>query len=179
MKKVSVGINQEAQLRQQQQAGWKAQKLKAAIEFFEGYFLEADPIKLHNEGFENYLLRLYAESYTGLPSEMGARNRAILSQIDIEPLRKLQSEYNAYKCPFDPSTMQVPKDYDYNVYATNEAQLKRYNLLKDFCKGMNAYIKEYGNYSLPRMQLKDICQPTPNEWQPDPEQLLFTFKKLQ
>jgi hypothetical protein len=177
MKKVKVGLNTEAQLRHKWQAGQKAQKLKAAAEFLNEYHLPIDYELMHKEGFKNYFLRLYAATYNGLPNEIAAQQRVILSKVDITPLEYLQSEYNAIKAPFCPLTMTVPESEDYNVYATNEKQITHFELIQKLCNAVNEYHDVYCFGLIDGKNAHDI-EIRGGKWAPDPMKLMFTFKTM-
>ncbi len=119
-----LGENQPKKNRDQNNAKIKRDILLKAQGFMERHELPKDPKAMDKEGFYNYFLRLFAETYTNYPSYMTAEERIAMSKIDVTPLKELEAQYKRLVTPFDPVTMDVPDNTNYDfILSEKEAEL--------------------------------------------------------
>lgn len=137
--KKQVGYDHVAETRDKRNAEKKRALFNAALETFDRYKLPIDRELMHKEGFYNYFLRLYAETYTtGFPSHMTALERVKMHQVPIGEIKQLQDEYSALRTPFDVNTLCVPDDADYGIYVEGE-KMEVYNMTEDMLKLFDDY----------------------------------------
>lgn len=140
MSKLKIGYNKGAEIRDRNSALKKANVLKKAVNFFEAYHLTGDVELLHKEGFYNYFLRLYAETYANnYPIHTTPLERAEMGKVNIQELKDLDIAYKVIRTPFDPLTMEVPESTDYNYYLENEEEVEKYKQAEELCEVLNKY----------------------------------------
>lgn len=151
MSRLKIGYNKVAEIRDRNSALKKADVLKKAVKFFEAYHLPVDVELMTKEGFYNYFLRLYAETYANnYPIHTTPLERAQMGNIEVSELVDIDSAYKAIRTPFDPLTMEVPEATDYNYYLEDEDEIEKYKLSEELCQVMNKYAKHRNiNYRTP------------------------------
>lgn len=143
MEKLKIGFNQVAKNRDKHFAEKKAEIFNHAIDFFKSHHLPIDKELMHKEGFKNYFLRLFAETYDkDFPSYMSSEQRVNMANVSIGILEQYDSQYRKLRCPFDVNTLSIPEDYDYGLYLTSPAQINTYNIVVELCDVLNRYAAE-------------------------------------
>jgi hypothetical protein len=136
-----IGYNNVAQQRDERNAGKKAEYLQQIVDFFEHHHLPTDLKLIDKEGAYNYFQRLFAETYSSdFPAYMTAPERLQMAKVNTTELMRLQASYEAMRTPFDPLTMRVPENVDYNIYIDGAKED-----LFDKLEQLETAIKEYSN----------------------------------
>jgi hypothetical protein len=112
---MNIGENLQRKTRDKRNAKQKKELLIQAQNFVERYELPFEPKQMDAEGFCNYFLRVFSETYTNYPGFMTAIDKIKAANIDISSLRALDAAYNAIRTPFDAALMDIPEDENYSI----------------------------------------------------------------
>jgi hypothetical protein len=142
-----IGFNRIAQARDKRNAEKKAEILQKALNFFEEYHLPTDVGLMHKEGFYNYFLRLYAETYKNdFPAYMTSLERVQMAKVNTRELTQFQASYEAIRTPFDVDTMAVPENVDYSIYVDGERELM-FDALEYLNKAIENYTRQADKFT--------------------------------
>jgi hypothetical protein len=131
MRKIKIGYDHKAEQRATISKHKQIDTLQKVEKYLSKYNIPVNQEKLVKEGFENYLNRLFSETYSGkFPEYLAIDERLKFAQIDPEPLRVLQKEYNS----------NYNNQTDFNIYATTKEELTRYTVLTNLLEAWNEFL---------------------------------------
>lgn len=115
---MTIGLDDKRKAVDKHNAKKKRDLLLQAQGFLERYELPNDPLLMHSEGFYNYFLRLYSETYKNFPLHMTVLERLAMANVDTTVLKELDLKYKKIGTPFDPITMEPPISVNYDIVLT-------------------------------------------------------------
>ena len=110
-------------------------------------FVLMDDINAFSESPKDYFLNAFDERYKNeFPPIVTLDKRLELSNIDIQKIGRLESEFHAIKIEnFDPVKLNAPEP-DFNIYAVNSEAVSRYENTKKLCDLLNELRNEFQVY---------------------------------
>jgi hypothetical protein len=110
-------------------------------------FVLMDDINAFSESPKDYFLNAFDERYKNeFPPIVTLDKRLELSNIDIQKIGRLESEFYAIKIEnFDPVKLSAPEP-DFNIYARDKEAVKRYENTKALCDLLNELRNEFQVY---------------------------------
>lgn len=101
-------------------------------------FVLIDDINAFSESPKNYFINAFDERYKNeFPPIVTLEKRLELSNIDIQKIGRLESEFHAIKIEnFNPVKLNAPEP-DFNIYALNTEAVTRYEKTKALCELLN------------------------------------------
>jgi hypothetical protein len=110
-------------------------------------FVLMDDINAFSENPKEYFINAFKERYENeFPAIVTLDKRLELSNIDIQKIGRLESEYKQIEITgFDPLTLSAPEP-DFNIYAIDKEAVKRYENTKILCDLLNELRNEFQVY---------------------------------
>lgn len=143
MKKIKIGYDHKAEQRAIISKQNQIDILQKVEQYLIKYNIPVNIEKLVNEGFENYLKRLFSETYHGkFPEYLAIDERMKIAQIDTNTLQVLQKEYNS----------NYNNQTDFNIYATTQEELTRYATLTNLLEAWNEFLKTSPPFDIRRVE---------------------------
>lgn len=142
MKNKIIGFNALGQMEYTQRVNRKTQLFISLVEYISKW-IEPEYINLDAEGmkyFETVFYKKYADAF---PPTVSLSTMFNLSDVDVTKIQSLLRQYNSLNIEgWDVEKLSAP-EIDFNYYATNEDELKRYELAQALCDAVNTIKSEY------------------------------------
>ena len=141
--KLQIGINQHAKIEHERKLEAKISAFKQLSEYCGNWISINDKeafISNVCEYFKEQFQTDYAKTFNG---KVPYHKRLEMFEVDIEKIKRLEREFKAYNIPLNLDTMQPIKDYNFNLYLTDEKQIERYKLGQKLIDTLNEF-KEQG-----------------------------------
>ena len=146
MKKIVIGVDTHKQNEYITQLEAKKKRFQTLLDYCQ-QFVPIEDIKAFSEAPKNYFINAFDERYKNeFPPIVALDKRLELSNVDIQKVGRLESEYHAIQIDnFNPVTLSAP-DKDFNIYAIDSEAEKRYKKTKALCDLLNDLRSEYQVY---------------------------------
>lgn len=137
--KVGHDDNAEKNFRKELQA--KQNAYRTAKGYAEQFVKVDDTLFMQSfvEGFKTAFINKYRSEFPPIVSE---EMMFTLSEVDLNKLSTLWSEFNKLKIELDPETLEPKQKQDFGIYLTTDSQIKLYKKLKTICDSINEYRTE-------------------------------------
>jgi hypothetical protein len=137
MKKIAIGVDTHKQNEYRINVEAKKKRFEELLTYCQ-QFISIEDIKAFSEAPKNYFINAFDERYKNeFPPIVSLDKRLELSNVDIQKVGRLESEYHAIQIDnFNPVTLSAP-DKDFNIYAIDPEAEKRYKKTKALCDLLN------------------------------------------
>jgi hypothetical protein len=140
--KLIIGRNTLGEMEYNQRANRKEQLFKNLVEYISKW-IEPNYIDLDADGMKYFESVFYKKFSDSFPPTVSLSTMFNLSDVDVTKIQILLRQYNSLNIEgWDVEKLSAP-DIDFNFYATNEDQVKRYELSKALCDAVNTIKSEY------------------------------------
>lgn len=141
--KVIVGKDTMSEMEYNQRVSRKTDLFNSLIDLLEKYVQIEDREQLDKEGFTYFESQFYKRYSAEFPPLLSVEKMLELSEVDTKLIKVLFRQYAQIKIEgWNVKTVSAPT-IDFNVYATNTEQIKRYELAKALCDAVNTIKSEY------------------------------------
>lgn len=146
MKKIAIGVDTHKQNEYITNVEAKKKRCQTLLDYCQ-QFVPIEDIKAFSEAPKNYFINAFDERYKNeFPPIVALDKRLELSNVDIQKVGRLESEYHAIQIDnFNPVTLSAP-DKDFNIYAINSEAVTRYEKTKKLCDLLNDLRSEFQVY---------------------------------
>jgi hypothetical protein len=137
MKKTIIGIDTHAQNLYLTNVEAKKKRFEELLSYCQ-QFISIDDLNAFSEAPKNYFINTFDERYKNeFPPIVTLEKRLELSNVDIQKIGRLESEFHAIQIDnFNPITLEAP-DKNFNIYAINSEAVTRYEKTKALCDLLN------------------------------------------
>jgi len=146
MKKIAIGVDTNKENEYITNVEAKKKRFEELLSYCQ-QFVPIEDIKAFSEAPKNYFINAFDERYKNeFPPIVALDKRLELSNVDIQKVGRLESEYHAIQIDnFNPVTLSAP-DKDFNIYAIDPEAEKRYKKTKALCDLLNDLRSEFQVY---------------------------------
>jgi hypothetical protein len=146
MKKIVIGVDTHKENEYRINVEAKKERFQTLLDYCQ-QFVPIEDIKAFSEAPKNYFINAFDERYKNeFPPIVALDKRLELSNVDIQKVGRLESEYHAIQIDnFNPVTLSAP-DKDFNIYAIDPEAEKRYKKTKALCDLLNDLRSEFQVY---------------------------------
>ena len=117
-------------------------KLQAQAElYFQKYKIDIECKETFCQSFTDYFRTQFEKTYSDkLPEFIPLHKKIEMTGINISEIKALENAFKDIRTPYDIMTKDIPKDRDYNIYATNKEQQTRLKACRQLIKGVKALL---------------------------------------
>ena len=113
-----------------------------AEQYFEKYKVEISAVDMFCDSFTEYFNTQFEKIYSDkLPSFIPLQKKIEMTGVNISELKSIENAFKDISTPYDIMTKDIPKDRNYNIYATTKEQQTRLKACLQIIKGVKQLAK--------------------------------------
>jgi len=143
MNKLQIGVNVHAKIEHERKLKAKISAFNELLSYCGNWITIKDKSEFTADVcayFKDQFQTEFAKTFNG---KVPYSKRLEMFDIDLEKIKRLEKEFKSYNIELNLDTMQPIKDYDFNLYLTDEKQIERYKLGQKLIDTLNDF-KEQG-----------------------------------